>query len=80
MGHLRAEEAVKPAEPEEDLAALRDLEAVAAMCGRVRKNLREGSYMRLREERRPQLVGAWQEVQLAFDALAGLLAEEGVGC
>jgi ParB/RepB/Spo0J family partition protein len=50
--YLRAEAAVKPAEPEEDLAALRDLEAVAAMCGRARKNLREGSYMRLREERR----------------------------
>ena len=78
--YLKAEDAVKAAEPDEDLSALRDVEAIAGVCGRARKGLREGTYMRLPEHRRPHLTGAWQEARLAFDALAGLLAEEGVRC
>lgn len=78
--YLKAEDAVKDAAPDEDVTALRDVEAVAAVCGRARRGLREGSYVRLAEERRPHLLGAWKEARLAFDALAGLLAEEGVGC
>jgi ParB family chromosome partitioning protein len=78
--YLKAEDAVKEAEVDEDLAALRDVEAVAGACGRARKGLREGSLVRLPEHRRPQLAGAWKEARLAFDALAGLLAEEGVAC
>ena len=78
--YLKAEDAVKAAEVDEDLTALRDVEAVAGMCGRARKGLREGAFVRLPEHRRPQLAGAWKEARLAFDALAGLLSEEGVGC
>jgi ParB family transcriptional regulator, chromosome partitioning protein len=76
--YLKAEDAVKPVDPEEDLTALRDVEAVAGVCGRARKGLREGAYGRLPSHRRPHLDGAWQEARLAFDALAGLLAEEGL--
>lgn len=78
--YLKAEDALKAAELDEDLTALRDVEAVAGVCGRARKGLREGAFVRLPEHRRPQLAGAWKEARLAFDALAGLLAEEGVGC
>lgn len=80
MLYLKAEDAVNAAEVDEDLTALRDVEAVAGVCGRARKGLREGAFVRLPEHRRPQLAGAWNEARLAFDALAGLLAEEGVGC
>lgn len=78
--YLKAEDAVKAAEVDEDLTALRDVEAIAGVCGRARKGLREGAFVRLPEHRRPQLAGAWKEARLAFDALAGLLFEEGVGC
>lgn len=78
--YLKAEDAVKAAEVDEDLTAIQDVEAVAGMCGRARKGLREGAFVRLPEHRRPQLAGAWKEARLAFDALAGLLSEEGVGC
>jgi ParB/RepB/Spo0J family partition protein len=76
--YLKAEDAVKALEPDEDVTAIRDVEAVAAVCGRARKGLRDGAYVRLPEHRRPELAGAWTEAKLAFDALAGLLAEEGV--
>lgn len=76
--YLKVDDAVKAAEPDEDLTALRDLEAITGVCGRARKGLREGAYMRLREERHPQFLAAWRETRLAFDALAGLVAEEGV--
>lgn len=78
--YLKAEDAMTAGKVDEDLTALRDLEAVAGMCGRARKGLREGAFVRLPEHRRPQLAGAWREARLAFDALAGLLSEEGVGC
>lgn len=78
--YLKAEDAVAATAPDEDLTALRDVEAVAGVCGRARKGLREGAFVRLPEHRRPLLAGAWKEARLAFDALAGLLAEEGVGC
>lgn len=77
--YLKAEDLVKAAEGD-DLTALRDVEAVAGVCGRARKGLREGAFVRLPEHRRPQLAGAWTEARLAFNALAGLLADEGVGC
>lgn len=77
--YLKAAEAVKAGDTEEDLGALRDVEAVAGVCGRARKGLREGALARLPTHRRPHLDGAWKEARLAFDALAGLLAEEGVG-
>lgn len=76
--YLKVDDAAKVAEPDEDVTALRDLEAIAGVCGRARKGLREGSYLRLREERRPQLLSAWREANLAFDAVAGVLAGEGV--
>lgn len=76
--YLKVDDAVKAAEPDEDVTALRDLESIAGVCGRARKGLREGAYVRLREERRPQFAAAWRETRLAFDALAGLVAAEGV--
>lgn len=76
--YLEAADAVKAADPGEDLTAIRDVEAIAGVCGRARKGLRDGTYVRLPEHRRPELAGAWQEARLAFDALAGLLAEEPV--
>lgn len=78
--YLKAEDSVKEAEVVEDLTAIRDVEAVAGMCGRARKGLREGAFVRLPEHRLPELESAWKEARLAFDALARLLAKEGVGC
>lgn len=75
--YLKVEEATK-ADPDEDLAALRGVEAVAAMCGRTRRDLREGALARLPSHRRPQLEAAWTEAHLAFEALDGLLAEENI--
>lgn len=75
--YLKAEGAVK-AGPEEDLTALRDVEAISGVCGRARKGLREGALARLPSHRRPLLEGAWKEARLAFEALVQLLAEEGV--
>ena len=67
-------------EPEDDadLTAVRDLEAIAGVCGRARKGLREGAYARLREEHRTQFAAAWQEARLAFDAVGALVRKEGV--
>lgn len=76
--YLKVDDALKEAAPDEDLTALREVEAVAGVCGRARKGFRDGAYLRLREERRPQLTAAWTEARLAFDALAKLLAEEGI--
>ena len=78
--YLKVDEAQKAAVPEEDLTALRDVESVAGVCGRARKGFREGSFLRLPEARRPHLTAAWRETRLAFDALAGLIDEEGVPC
>jgi ParB/RepB/Spo0J family partition protein len=76
--YLKVDDAVKAAEPDEDVTALRDVEAITGMCGRARKGLREGTYIRLREERRSEFAASWRETRLAFDALEGLLAKEGV--
>jgi ParB-like chromosome segregation protein Spo0J len=76
--YLKADDAVKAAAPDEDLTALRDIESVAGVCGRARKGLRDGTYLRLAERRRAELAGAWKEAKLAFDALSKVLADEGV--
>lgn len=74
--YLKVDDAAKAAAPDEEVTAVKDLEAVAGVCGRARKGLRDGTYVRLREERRPQFAAAWREARLAFDALAGLITEE----
>jgi ParB-like chromosome segregation protein Spo0J len=78
--YLKVDEALKHKDPEDDadLAAVRDVEAIAGVCGRARKGLRDGAYVRLREEHRAQFVSAWQEARLAFDAVRSLVAKEGV--
>lgn len=77
--YLKVDESLKPDPADDaDLTAVRDVEAIAGMCGRARKGLREGTYMRLREEHRGQFVAAWQEARLAFDAVSRLVAKEGV--
>jgi ParB family transcriptional regulator, chromosome partitioning protein len=78
--YLKVDEALKHTDPDDDadLTAVRDIEAVAGMCGRARKGLREGTYVRLREEHRAQFASAWREARLAFDAVKGLVAKEGV--
>ena len=78
--YLKVDAALKHKDPEDDadLTAVRDVEAIAAVCGRARKGLRDGAYMRLREEHRAQFVSAWQEARLAFDAVRSLVAKEGV--
>jgi ParB/RepB/Spo0J family partition protein len=76
--YLKADDEVKAADPDEDLTVLRDIEAVAGVCGRARKGLREGTFVRLPERHRSQLSGSWREARLAFTALSALLAEEGV--
>lgn len=76
--YLRVEEARKDPADDADLTAVRDVEAIAGVCGRARKGLREGSYVRLREEHRKQFAAAWQEAQLAFDAVGALVRKEGV--
>ena len=77
--HLKVDQALqhKDAEDAADLTAVRDVEAIAGVCGRARRGLREGAYVRLREEHRAQFVSAWQEAQLAFDAVRGLVRKEG---
>jgi ParB-like chromosome segregation protein Spo0J len=78
--YLKVEEAVGTKDPVDDvdLTAVRDVEAIAGVCGRARKGLREGAYVRLREEHRAQFVSAWREARLAFDAVRGLVQKEGV--
>jgi len=78
--YLKVDEALKHKDPADDadLTAVRDVEAIAGSCGRARKGLREGAYVRLREEHRPQFVAAWEEARLAFDAVKNLVAKEGV--
>jgi len=78
--YLKVDEALKHKDPADDadLTAVRDVEAIAGVCGRARKGLREGAYVRLREEHRAQFVAAWQEARLAFDAVKSLVAKEGV--
>jgi hypothetical protein len=78
--YLKVDEALKHKGPEDaaDLTAVRDVEAIAGVCGRARKGLREGAYVRLREEHRKQFDAAWQEARLAFDAVKSLVAKEGV--
>jgi ParB-like chromosome segregation protein Spo0J len=78
--YLKVDEALKHKDPEDDadLTAVRDVEAIAGVCGRARKGLREGAYVRLREEHRAQFLSAWQEARLAFDAVKSLVAKEGV--
>lgn len=78
--YLRINDALQPKAPgdDADLTAVRDLEAIAGACGRARKGLREGTYVRLREEHRAQFVSAWQEARLAFEAVSNLVAQEGV--
>ena len=78
--YLKVDEALKHNDPAEDadLTAVRDVEGIAASCGRARRGLREGAYVRLREEHRLQFVAAWQEARLAFDAVSGLVRKEGV--
>jgi ParB/RepB/Spo0J family partition protein len=75
--YLKAEDAVRAAD-HEDVTVLRDVEAVAGVCGRARKGLRDGTFVRLREDRRSELASAWQEANLAFSALSRALAREGV--
>ena len=76
MLYLKAEEEIR--EPTENIEALRDIEAISAACGRARKGLRTGTLAQLAAHRRPQITAAWEEAQLAFEALSGLLVEEGV--
>ena len=78
--YLKVDEALKHKDPEDDadLTAVRDVEAIAGVCGRARKGLREGAYVRLREEHRKQFDAAWQEARLAFDAVKSLVVKEGV--
>lgn len=76
--YLRVEEARKDPADDADLTAVRDVEAIAGVCGRARKGLREGSYVRLREDHRKQFAAAWQEARLAFDAVDALVRKEGV--
>lgn len=78
--YLKVDEALKHRDPEDDadLTAVRDVEAIAGVCGRARKGLREGAYVRLREEHRKQFASAWQEARLAFDAVDALVRKEGV--
>ena len=77
--YLAVEEELVTAVDEEDLDVLADVEAIAGMCGRTRKHLRDGSLDRLPSGRRPALDGAWKEAQLAFDAVRALFIEGGLG-
>jgi len=74
--YLEAEETVRP--DDEDLVVLRDVEGVSHACARARKGLRGGSLSRLPSTRRDQLLAAWAEARLAYDALSTLLSEGGV--
>ena len=78
--YLKVDDALKHKDPEDnaDLTAVRDIEAIAGVCGRARKGLRDGTYVRLREEHRAQFVAAWQEARLAFHAVRDLIVKEGV--
>ncbi len=78
--YMKVDDALKHKDPEDDadLTAVRDVEAIAGVCGRARKGLRDGAYVRLREEHRAQFVSAWEEARLAFDAVKSLVAKEGV--
>jgi ParB/RepB/Spo0J family partition protein len=76
--YLTVEEALTTPADDEDLDVLADVEAIAGICGRARRHVRDGGLDRLPPARRPALDGAWIEAQLAFEAVRSLLVEGGL--
>ena len=74
---LKADEAVAAdVEADEGLKLAGDLEAVAGMCGRVRRRLREGAFSRANSASRATASRSWKEAQLSFEGLAELMDKE----
>lgn len=76
--YLKVDDARNEPTADEDVSAIRDIEAVAGVLGKARKDVRSGAVVRLPAYRRLELVEAWKEVRLAFDGLARLMVQEGV--
>jgi ParB family transcriptional regulator, chromosome partitioning protein len=74
---LKADEAVT-AERESDvgLKLAADLEAVAGLCGKVRRRVREGVFARANTASRATAKRSWKETRLVFEALAELMEKE----
>ena len=53
-----------------------ELEGVAALCRRARRQLRAGALQRLSPHQQQQVCSAWREAQMAFHALAMLIDAE----
>jgi len=75
--YLKANEEPAPPAPEPPPTPLAgELESVAALCRRVRRELRAGILQRISPTQQQQIRTAWQEAQGAFQALAVLIDPE----
>lgn len=74
---LKADEAVA-AEQEADvgLRLAAELEAVAGLCGKVRRRVREGVFARANTASRATARRSWRETRLVFESLAELMETE----
>jgi len=74
---LKADEAVTvDRESDDGLKLAAELEAVAGMCGRVRRRVREGVFARANTASRATAKRSWKEARLVFEALAELMERE----
>jgi ParB family transcriptional regulator, chromosome partitioning protein len=74
---LKADEAVTvERESDDGLKLAAELEAVAGMCGRVRRRVREGVFARANTASRATARRSWKEARLVFEALAELMERE----
>lgn len=79
--YLKAQDEIsQPVAPEPGCGAVEqlvaDLDALAAMCRRVRRQVRHGALTGVAIERRAEMIAAWGEVRLIFDSLGKLIPGE----
>jgi ParB/RepB/Spo0J family partition protein len=74
---LKADEAVSATqEADAGLRLAAELEAVAGMCGKVRRRVRDGAFARANTASRATARRSWRETRLVFESLAELMEME----
>ncbi|MBU1743245.1 MAG: ParB/RepB/Spo0J family partition protein [Proteobacteria bacterium] len=74
---LKADEAVSgEQEADAGLRLAADLEAVAGLCGKVRRRVREGAFARANTASRATARRSWRETRLVFESLSELMEKE----
>ena len=74
---LKADEAIHPEHEEDDgLRLAAALEAMAGLCGKVRRRVREGAFSRANTASRATVRRSWKEAQLVFESLTETMDKE----